>query len=171
MLPGQAPYSISKIAAGGGGANLRAVFDPPVMIARMGAAYGERGGLPVWHLHAIAKGEPVRTRFDPMPYSAIHDDDIAAQLEPLLRAASVPATIVNWAGDEPGDRAAVVGVFRGAARCRGEGDRRGGPRRVDRLGPDATRRRAITGPCRVDWRTGFRRLVEHFFPDRLRRGD
>ena len=36
-----------------------------------------------------------------MPYSPIHDDDICAQLEPLLDAASVPATIVNWGGDEP----------------------------------------------------------------------
>ena len=41
------------------------------------------------------------TRWDPMPYSPIHDDDICAQLEPLLDAASVPATIVNWGGDEP----------------------------------------------------------------------
>ena len=37
----------------------------------------------------------------PMPYSPIHDDDICAQLEPLLGVASVPATIVNWGGDEP----------------------------------------------------------------------
>src|SRR5690606_40910055 len=37
---------------------------------------------------------------DLMPYSPIHDDDICAQLEPLLGVASVPATIVNWCGDE-----------------------------------------------------------------------
>ena len=67
----------------------------------MGAAYGEQGGLPIWHMQAIAAGQPVRTRWDPIPYSPIHDDDIQAQLEPLLDAASVPATIVNWAGDEP----------------------------------------------------------------------
>ena len=42
-----------------------------------------------------------RVRWDPMPYSPIHDDDICAQLEPLLDAATVPATIVNWGGDEP----------------------------------------------------------------------
>jgi hypothetical protein len=33
---------------------------------------------------------------------------------------------------------------------------------------DAQRRRAITGPCRVDWRTGFRRLAQHFHPGRVR---
>ncbi len=36
-----------------------------------------------------------------MTYSPIHDDDICDQVEPLLDAATVPATIVNWAGDEP----------------------------------------------------------------------
>src|SRR6185436_6992680 len=94
------PYSISKIAQEAVARHCARSLDLPVTIARMGAAYGERGGLPVWHLNAIAKGEPVRTRWDPMPYSPIHDDDIAAQLEPLLDAARVPATIVNWAGDE-----------------------------------------------------------------------
>src|SRR5262245_53144513 len=101
MLPGQAPYSISKIAEEAVARYCARSFGLPITIARMGSAYGDRGGLPVWHLHAIAADEPVRTRFDPMPYSPIHDDDICAQLEPLLGAASVPATIVNWAGDEP----------------------------------------------------------------------
>ena len=72
-------------------------FDLPITIARMGAAYGDQGGLPLWHLDAVAAGQPVQTRWDPMPYSPIHDDDICAQLEPLLDAATVPATIVNWA--------------------------------------------------------------------------
>ena len=34
-------------------------------------------------------------------YSPIHQDDINTQTEALLDAAAVPATIVNWAGDEP----------------------------------------------------------------------
>ena len=45
--------------------------------------------------------EPVVARWDPLPYSPIHYDDINAQIEPLLGAAGVPATIVNWAGDVP----------------------------------------------------------------------
>ena len=171
MLPGQAPYSISKIAEEAVARYCARSFDLPVTIARMGAAYGDRGGLPIMHLQAIAKGEPVRTRFDPMPYSAIHDDDIAAQLEPLLGAASVPATIVNWAGDEPvsvQQWSAYFGELLGVA----------APVIVEpapgaSIGSvaDATKRRAITGPCRVDWRTGFRRLVKHFYPDRVRSAD
>src|SRR3954452_11489676 len=96
-----APYSVSKIAGDGVARYCARSFELPVTIARMGAAYGDQGGLPEWHLHAVAAGEPVHTRWDPMPYSPIHDDDICAQLEPLLAAATVPATIVNWAGDEP----------------------------------------------------------------------
>ena len=46
-------------------------------------------------------GQPVVARWDPLPYSPIHYDDINAQVEPLLDTASVPATIVNWAGDVP----------------------------------------------------------------------
>ena len=33
---------------------------------------------------------------------------------------------------------------------------------------DPTKRSSITGPCRVGWREGFRRVAEHFHPDRVR---
>ena len=168
MLPGQAPYSISKIAEEAVARYCARAFELPVTIARMGAAYGDRGGLPVWHLHAIAAGKPVRTRWDPMPYSPIHDDDIAAQLEPLLGAASVPATIVNWAGDEPvtvQQWSAYFGELLGVeARVVVE------PAPGASIGSvsDATKRRAIAGACRVGWREGFRRAAQHFHPDRVR---
>jgi nucleoside-diphosphate-sugar epimerase len=171
MLPGQAPYSISKIAQEAVARTCARTFDLPVTIARMGAAYGDRGGLPVWHLHAIAAGKPVSTRWDPMPYSPIHDDDIAGQLEALLDAASVPATIVNWAGDEPVSVqqwsayfAELLGVDAKVVVAEAAGASIGSV-------SDPTRRRAITGPCRVDWRTGFRRVAEHFYPDRVRSCD
>ena len=79
---------ISKIAGEAVARYCARSFDLPVTIARMGAAYGEQGGLPIVHLDAIAAGEPVKTRWDPMTYSPIHDDDICVQLEPLLDAAS-----------------------------------------------------------------------------------
>ena len=101
MAPPAATYSVSKIAEEGVARYCARSFDLPVTIARMGAAYSDQSGLPVWHLDAVAAGEPVMTRWDPMTYSPIHDDDICEQLEPLLDVAGVPATIVNWAGDEP----------------------------------------------------------------------
>ena len=36
---------------------------------------------------------------------------------------------------------------------------------------DAEKRRAITGPARVGWREGFRRVAEQFYPDRLKSRD
>ncbi len=168
LLPQQAPYSISKIAEEAVARYCARSFDLPVTIARMCAAYSDQDGLPVWHLQSIAAGEPVRTRWDPMPYSPIHDADICAQLEPLLEAASVPATIVNWGGDEPAsvqewsayfgellgvEPTVVVDVVPGAS--------------IGSVG-DHTKRRAITGPCRVGWRDGFRRVAEHLYPDRVR---
>lgn len=160
-------YSISKIAEEAVARYCARAFELPVTIARMGAAYGEQGGLPVWHLHAIAAGEPVRTRWNPIPYSPIHDADIRDQLGPLLRAASVPATIVNWAGDEPVSVqewsayfAELLGTEANVIVEEIPGSSRGS------VG-DATRRRSITGPARVGWREGFRRVAEHFYPARI----
>ncbi len=115
----------------------------PTTIARMGAAYSDQSGLPVWHLDAVAAGEPVHTRWDPMTYSPIHDDDICAHLEPLLDAATVPATIVNWAGDEPvsvQEYSAFFGELLGVA-ARGGGDR--DPGRVGRVGRPTHTKRAV----------------------------
>ncbi len=166
-IPNQAPYSIGKIAEEAVTRYCARSFGLPITIARMGAAYGKQGGLPAFHLHAIAAGEPVKTRWDPMTYSPIHDDDIVAQLEPLLGVASVPATIVNWCGDEAvsvqqwsayfcellGVEAKIdIDVIPGAS--------------VGSVG-DHRMRASITGPCKVHWKDGFRRMAEQFYPDRV----
>jgi nucleoside-diphosphate-sugar epimerase len=164
MLPQQLPYSVSKIAEEAVARYCARSFELPVTIARMGSAYGDQGGLPIWHLHAIATGQPVHTRWDPVPYSPIHDDDIAAQLEPLLDAATVPATIVNWAGDEPvsvQEWSAYFGELLGVTAEVAVDPVPGAS--VGSVG-DPTKRISMTGPCRVDWREGFRRVTEHFYP-------
>jgi len=133
----------------------------------MGSAYGDRGGLPLWHLQAVAAGQPVVARWDPLAYSPIHYDDINAQLEPLLDAATVPATIVNWCGDVPvtvQEWSAYFGELLGVE-----------ARVVTEVVPgasigsvgDPTKRISITGPCRVDWRDGFRDMAAHHFPERM----
>jgi nucleoside-diphosphate-sugar epimerase len=162
-----APYSVSKIAQEAVARYCARAFDLPVVVARMGAAYGEGGGLPMMHLDDVAAGRPVQTRWDPIPYSPIHDDDIAAQVEPLLGAASVPATIVNWCGDDAvsvqewctyfGELLGVEPVVEVTpVPCASIGS----------VG-DPTRRRSITGPCRVHWRDGFRRMAQRFYADRV----
>ncbi len=168
LLPNPQPYSIVKIAEEAVARYCAREFGLPVTIARMGSAYGDRGGLPLWHLQAIAAGNPVVARWDPLPYSPIHYDDINAQVEALLGSATVPATIVNWAGDIPvtvQEWSAYFGELLGV-----EADVR------TRMVPGASvgsvgensKRLSITGPCTVDWRTGFRDMAAHYFSDRVR---
>jgi nucleoside-diphosphate-sugar epimerase len=169
-LPQPQPYSIVKIAEEAVARYCARSLDLPVTIARMGSAYGDRGGLPAYHLHAIAAGQPVRVRWDPLPYSPIHYDDINAQVEPLLDVARVPATIVNWAGDQPvtaQEWSKYFGELLGV-----EAEMTVEPVAGASLGSvgDHTRRSSITGPCRVDWRDGFCRMASHMYPDRVKAG-
>lgn len=169
-IPHPQPYSIVKIAEEAVARYCARAFDLPITIARMGAAYGDRGGLPAWHLQAVAAGQPVITRNDPLPYSPIHYDDINAQVEPLLAVAGVPATIVNWAGDQPvtvQEWSAYFGELLGAE-ARVEVEPVPGAS-VGSVG-DHTRRSSITGPCQVNWRDGFRRMAAHMYPDRVTAG-
>ena len=168
LVPLQAPYSVAKIAGEAVARFCARSFNLPITIARMGSAYGDRGGLPVWHLDAIAAGQPVQTRWDPMCYSPIHDDDIAAQVEPLIGAASVPATIVNWCGDETvsvQEWCAHFGELLGAEPTVNVEVVPGAS--VGSVG-DVEKRLAITGPCRIGWREGLRALAAHKYPDRVR---
>lgn len=167
-LPHPRPYSIGKIAEEAVARYCARAFDIPVTIARMGSAYGERGGLPAYALHAIAAGQPVTARWDPLPYTPIHDDDIAAQVEPLLSVASVPATIVNWAGDEAVSVQQWSAYFAELLGAEAQVTVQTVPgASVGSVG-DRTKRTAITGPCRVDWRDGFRRMAAHFYPERVK---
>ena len=166
-LPSPRPYSIVKIAEEAVARYCAREFGIPVTIARMGSAYGDRGGLPLWHLQAIAAGRPVVARWDPLPYSPIHYDDINAQVPALLDAARVPATIVNFAGDTPvsvQQWCAYFGELLGVT-----------PRMEVQPVPGASvgsvgdhaKRTSITGPCTVDWRDGLRAMAVRHYPDRV----
>ncbi len=150
------PYSMSKIAQEAVARASARQFDLPVVIARMNASYGPNGGLPVYHLDAAVAGEHVTTRWDPCPYSPIHEDDINEQTAALLDAATVPARIVNWGGDD------AVSVQEW---CTYFAELTGHPVPVDvNVTPgtlrgsiaDSTTRASITGPCKVAWRDGLR---------------
>ena len=76
----------------------------------------------------------------PSRCTLIHEDDILATIPGLLRAASVPATIVNWAGQEH------VSIEEWCAYL-GE----------------------LAGPATVSWKDGLRRMVEARAPELLGR--
>jgi nucleoside-diphosphate-sugar epimerase len=158
------PYSMSKIAQEAVARTSARQFALPVTIARMNASYGPNGGLPVYHLDAAVAGQRITTRWDPCPYMPIHEDDINEQTAALLEAATVPARIVNWGGDEavtvqewcaffaelvghdvPVDVVQTPGTLRGSI-------------------ADPSARMAVTGPCRVHWRDGLRAAYAARYP-------
>jgi nucleoside-diphosphate-sugar epimerase len=153
-------YSVSKIGQEAVARSCARAFDLPVTIARMNASYGDNGGLPAIHLALVRAGQVVVTRWDPCTYSPIHEDDICAQTEPLLAAASVPATVVNWGGDEPvsvQDWCAWFGELLGRSVEVEVGDFPGTQPSVI---SDNAKRLSLTGPSTVPWRDGMRWLVE-----------
>jgi hypothetical protein len=105
-----------------------------------------------------------------MPYTPIHDDDIAAEVEPLLGVAGVPATIVNWAGDEAVSVQQWSEYFGELLGVNAEVAVQPIPGASIGSVGDPTKRIAITGPCRVHWRDGLRRMAAHFYPDRVKEG-
>jgi nucleoside-diphosphate-sugar epimerase len=153
-------YSVSKIGQESVARFCARAFDLPVTIARMNASYGDNGGLPAIHLALARAGEPVVTRWDPCTYSPIHEDDICAQAGPLLAAASVPATIVNWAGDEPVSVQQWCAWFAELLGHPVAVEARDFPGTQPSAISDNTKRLALTGPCTVPWRDGMRRMVE-----------
>ncbi len=153
-------YSVSKIGQEAVARTCARLFGVPTIIARMNASYGPNGGLPAMHLDAVMAGQPVVTRWDPCFYSPIYEDDINAQVEGLLAGASVPATVVNWAGDEPVSVqewcAYMVELCGRAAQV----EVRVTPGTLRGSIADVSRRRALTGPCGVGWKEGLRRTYD-----------
>lgn len=153
-------YSMSKIAEEAVARYCARAYDLPVIIARMNASYGPNGGLPAYHLDAVVAGRAVTTRWDPCLYSPIYEDDINEQAGPLLQAATVPAAIVNWAGDEAvsvQEWAVIMGELAGRP---AEVVVQEIPNTLRGSVADVSRRRAATGPCRVGIREGLRRTWE-----------
>lgn len=156
-------YAMSKIGEEAVARTCARLFGLPVTIARMNASYGPNGGLPAYDADSVLAGLLVTTRSDPSWYTPIHQDDINTQVGALLGAATVPATIVNWAGDE---------VVSAQEWCAYAGELAGMAATVEVAsvdGPlgaiaDTTRRLEITGPCRIGWRDGMRQTIETRHP-------
>jgi nucleoside-diphosphate-sugar epimerase len=143
-------------------------FELPTVIARLNTVYGPRGGMPVMDMDAIAAGRSAAWFADPYPHSPIHADDMCAQIEPLLDAASRPATLVNWCGDEVVTQrewceqaAAWLGKQARIEITPVPGTPSGGAH-------DPTRRRALTGPCKLEFRRSLTDLLRARYPQEAR---
>ncbi len=156
-------YCVSKIAQEAVARFACEEFNLPTTIARMNAAYGENGGFPVMVLDMVLAGETITVLPEGPNCTPIHDDDIYSQVSALLAAASEPATIVNWAGDEC---VPVADLARYIASCIGrEAHIVEGEDGIHHYWQDPTKRIQLAGRCGVDWKTGIDRLIAARHPE------
>jgi UDP-glucuronate 4-epimerase len=160
-------YSIAKISAEVVVRTMARQLELPTTIARLSVPYGDQGGWPAFHLAMILAGQPIpvpaggdqMSRFNP-----IHQDDFVAQVTKLLDVAAVPATTVNWGGNDAvslQEWCGYLGELAGRA-----------PEFVETeagtiLGTecDLTRMHELIGPTTVGWREGLRRMAETLHPE------
>lgn len=161
---GLTTYSISKIAAEAVVRQAARLWGLPTTIARLNVPYGDTWGLPKMHLDMMAAGTEIDLHPDgPVLYNPIHEDDIVALIPDLLRVASVPATIVNWAGSETvsvEEWCAYLGELTGLSPHFTRT-----PVSIPSVAVDTTRMEQLVGRARVGWRDGFRRLAEASRPE------
>ena len=98
MMP---TYSIAKISAEVVARYCARQFNLPTIICRLNVPYGNNGGWPFYHLLMMQNGVDIPVHVNkPNVYVPMHEDDIIRSIPALLNAASVPAKIVNWCGQE-----------------------------------------------------------------------
>jgi len=154
-------YPVIKLTSEGAVRAAARMLGLPTTIARMNVGYSwtGHGGLPVMQYLTMKDGNPWPV---PIGYnnasSPIGGQDIAAQAHLLLEVASVPATIVNWAGDdvvtdrEMGEYVAeLTGITANFVES---------PVSFDSFPADNTRRESLIGKCSVHWKDGVRDTFE-----------
>ncbi len=162
-------YSICKIAAEGMARFVAKQWNIPTIIARLNVPYGDNGGLPYFHMEMLLGDQPIVVHTNkPNLFNPIHEEDIIKTIPSLLDAADVPATIVNWGGNEQvsaEDWCEYIGELVG--------------KKVEFTYTDQTfeggvidteKMASLIGQTRVDWRHGIKRMVEKWHPELLARG-
>jgi UDP-glucuronate 4-epimerase len=135
-------------------------FDMKVVICRLNSVTGTPSSFPAQIIRSVLAERPVQAPHENNMQSPIHIDDMKWQLEPLLKAASNPALIVNWGGDE---HMSVQDWVRKTNELSGKTatvDARPVVGAPVANAADPTFRKSITGPCRTSFWDDFRRLYD-----------
>jgi nucleoside-diphosphate-sugar epimerase len=161
-------YSPTKVAAEGAVRAAALILNLPTAICRQNVQYGgltgEPGLIDRFLDVFVETGEVYLPPTGPMVIGPIHEDDIVDLIEPSLKAASVPAFIVNWGGDERVDWQELF-EYVGFLIDKTPKFIRKPEFAFPNYFPDPTKRRAMAGPCKIDWKTGIRRTLQLRFPD------
>ncbi len=163
MMP---TYSISKIGAEVVARFAAREFELPTIITRLNTPYGSNGGWPYYHLLMIKGGTPIPVHKDaPSQYTLLHQDDINRTVTGLVRAATVPARIINWSGQEHvaiEEWCTYLGELIGA-----EPKFDVTEETIESVMTDNSKMCELVGPAKVHWKDGLRRMVEDRHPDWL----
>ncbi|HXY65322.1 MAG TPA: NAD(P)-dependent oxidoreductase [Mycobacterium sp.] len=157
-------YSISKIAGEVVARTMARALGVPTTIARLNVPYGDNGGWPFYHMEMVLAGIPIPVPpGGPARYNPIHEDDIIATIPKLLEVASVPATTLNWCGEQTvslQEWCGYVGSLVGKEPVFQESEQalRGNP-------TDPSLMRELVGVATVDWHDGIRRMAAKFHPE------
>jgi nucleoside-diphosphate-sugar epimerase len=163
----RAPYSptygISKIAQEGVARSMARMFNLPTTIARMNVSYSPLGGLPAYQLDMVVNDMEVPVMQGGAWFNPIDEVDINTDVPKLLDVASVPATIVNWGGNDAVSTEEYVTYLAGLV---GKTPKfTYVPDGIAGRAMDNTRRDALIGPCTVHWKDGFKKLAANRYPD------
>ena len=99
----------------------------------------------------------------PSIYNPIHEDDIIRTIPKLLDAAAVPATIVNWAGNDSvsvEDWCEYIGKLVGKEVKFDYTDQT-----LESVIPDMTKMHQLIGRTSVGWRDGIRQMIQTSHPE------
>jgi len=165
-------YGASKIAAEGIVRALSRILGLPATIARLDSGYGgpyDDGGLPGIHLDSLMAGNPIRIPTRACMHSPIHEDDLAEHIGPLLQAASVPATIVNWGGSEAVSVEEWIRYMAALADVEPYIEH-GEDWLLPNCIPDTEYGRSLGLQWKVHWKDGFRRTVAQRYPELTLKG-
>ncbi len=133
-------------------------FNLPVTIARLNTVYGVDGAYYSIMIEKVLDGHEVVVPWDPNPHAPVHTLDMQQQVHALLEAATIPATIVNWCGDETVVTQEVLAHLKemsGVAAKLKVSFVESAPKGNNN---DPTRRKAITGPSTVKFREAYAEL-------------
>jgi nucleoside-diphosphate-sugar epimerase len=163
MMP---TYSISKIATESVCRFAAKHFGVATTIARLNVPYGDNGGWPAMHLHAMRAGHPILVHPEgPNYYNPIHADDYIEKVPRLLAVASKDITTTNFGGSE---RVSIEEWVDYMAEITGlKPNYKQSTMAFGSIAIDPTRMHALIGETKTNWKEGIKRMVRAQAPELL----
>lgn len=153
-----ATYSIGKIAVEATVRFCAKAYNLPTVICRLNTPYG-KSGWPFYHMMMMQHGVEIPVHADgPSEYTLFHQTDINELAPKMLTAASVPASIFNFSGQEHvsiEEWTAYIGELTGfEAKLKPTTDT------LMSVKTDNSKMQSVAGKANVHWKDGIRAMVD-----------